>query len=273
MKNSVKIAVSGKGGVGKTLVAGVLAVFFVKKNLKVLAIDADPSPNLSLTLGIPIDQARKITPISENTKLIELKTKTNLEGVYLLSFSVDDIIRDFSVKSPYGVNLLVMGTVRSAGSGCTCPANAVIRALLRHLLLESNEAVVMDMEAGVEHLGRGTAKHMDTMLIVSDSSFKSLETAKKIYGLATEMGVKEVFLVGNKVASAHESELIERFTLENEIPLLGLIPHDKSIVKADMKGEAPLKYYDASEGVVSIKRMGETLLNLKTRTRRHRKIS
>ena len=261
----MKIAVSGKGGVGKTLVAGVLAGFFAKKkNLKVLAIDADPSPNLALTLGIPIDKARKIIPVSENIKLIESKTKTDFEGVYRLSFSVNDIIKDFSVKSPYDVNLLVMGTVKSAGSGCTCPANSVVRALLRHLLLERNEVVVMDMEAGVEHLGRGTAKHMDTMLIVSDSSFKSLETARRIYGLATEIGIKEVFLIGNRVASADEKELIRQFAAENEIPLLGLISYDKNIMKADIKGETPLKYLDASEGIVSIQRMGETLLNLKT---------
>jgi CO dehydrogenase maturation factor len=260
----MKIAVSGKGGVGKTLVAGVLAGFFAKKNLKVLAIDADPSPNLALTLGIPIDKARKIIPVSENTRLIESKTKTDFEGVYRLSFSVNDIIKDFSVKSPYNVNLLVMGTVKSAGSGCTCPANSVVRALLRHLFLERNEVVVMDMEAGVEHLGRGTAKHMDIMLIVSDSSFKSLETARKIYGLATEIGIKEGFFIGNKVASADEGELIKQSAAENEIPLLGLVPYDKNIMKADMKGETPLKYFDASEGIVSIQRMGETLLNLKT---------
>jgi len=260
----VKIAVSGKGGVGKTLVAGVLAVFLAKKNFKVLAIDADPSPNLALTLGIPLDQARKIVPVSENARLIESKTKTEFEGVYRLSFSVDDIIKDFSVKSPYGVNLLVMGTVKSAESGCTCPANSVVRALLRHLLLERDEFVVMDMEAGVEHLGRGTAKHMDTMLVVSDPSFKSLETAKRICELATEMGIKKVFLIGNKVASVRESALIERFTVRNKILLLGLIPYDKTITKADMRGETPLKYFSASEGVVSIQKMGETLLSLKT---------
>jgi len=259
----MKIAVSGKGGVGKTLVAGVLADFFVKKGFKVLAIDADPSPNLALTLGIPPEEANKIVPVSENTQLLESKTRTGFAGVYRLSFTVDDIVEKFCVKTPYGVNLLVMGTVRSAGGGCTCPANAVIRALLRHLFVERDEVVVMDMEAGVEHMGRGTAKHVDTMLIVTDPSLKSMETAKKIYGLAAEAGIKEVFIVGNKVASQDEGGLIEQFTTVNKILLLGVIPYDKQILKADIQGETPLTYARDSEGIVAIQKIGEKLLEHK----------
>jgi CO dehydrogenase maturation factor len=260
----VKIAVSGKGGVGKTLVAGVLADFFAKNGFKVLAIDADPSPNLALTLGIPLDEANKIVPISENTQLLESKTRTNFEGVYRLSFTVDDIVEKFCVKSLYGVNLLVMGTVRSAGTGCTCPANAVVRALLRHLIVERDEVVVMDMEAGVEHMGRGTAKHVDTMLIVADSSLKSLETAKKIYGLAAEAGIKSAFMVGNKVRNSSEGNLIQQFATKNKIPLLDLVPHDETILKADREGEAPLKYAADSKGIAAIQKIGEKLLKHKT---------
>jgi CO dehydrogenase maturation factor len=256
----VKIAVSGKGGVGKTFVAGVLADFFVKKGFKVLAIDADPSPNLALTLGIPLDEANKIVPVSENSQLLESKTRTNFEGVYRLSFSVDDIVEKFGVKSPYGMNLLVMGTVRSAGAGCTCPANAVIRALLRHLIVERDEVVVMDMEAGVEHMGRGTARRVDTMIIVADSSLKSLETAKKIYGLATEAGIKNAFIVGNKVRDPSEDEMIQRFAFKNKISILDLVPHDETILKADREGEAPLKYAEVSKGIEAIQRIGEKLL-------------
>ena len=256
----MKIAVSGKGGVGKTLVAGVLADFFAKKGFKILAIDADPSPNLALTLGIPLDEANKIVPVSENTQLLESKTRTNFEGVYRLSFTVDDIVEKFGVKSPYDMNLLVMGTVRSAGAGCTCPANAVIRALLRHLIVERDEVVVMDMEAGVEHMGRGTARHVDTMLIVADSSLKSLETAKKIYRLATEAGIKNAFIVGNKVRNSSEGKLIQQFTAKNKIPILDLIPYDETILKADREGEAPLKYVGDSKGIAAIQKIGEKLL-------------
>jgi CO dehydrogenase maturation factor len=256
----VKIAVSGKGGVGKTLVAGVLADFFVKKGFKVLAIDADPSPNLALTLGIPLDEANKIVPVSENTELLESKTRTSFEGVYRLSFSVDDIVEKFAVKSPYGMHLLVMGTVRSAGGGCTCPSNAVIRALVRHLFVERDEVVIMDMEAGVEHMGRGTAKHVDVMLIVTDPSLRSMETAKKIYRLVVETGIENAFIIGNKIRNPSEGELIQRFAASNKIPILSLIPYDEQILKADIQGETPLKYARDSEGIATIQEIGEKLL-------------
>jgi len=257
----MKIAVAGKGGVGKTLIAGVLAEFLARKGFTVLAIDADPTPNLALTLGIPHEEAAKIVPISENTALIESKTQTGVPGVYNLSFSVEDIIEQFSVKTPYNVNLLVMGTVRSAGAGCMCPANTVIRALLHHLLVKRKEAVITDMEAGVEHMGRGTAEHVETMLVVTDLSLKSMETAKKLHSLAKQIGIRQSLIVGNKVASQHEAEQIKQFAKQNEIPLLGLVPFDDKILKADMQGETPLKYASQSVGVISIQKLGEKLLD------------
>jgi CO dehydrogenase maturation factor len=242
----VKVAVSGKGGVGKTLIAGGLAYFFTHKGLKTIAIDADPSPNLALTLGLPLEEARDIVPISENKELIESKTRTEYPGVYRLSFKVDDILRNFSVKTPFDINLIVMGTVRSVGSGCTCPANSVVRALLRHLVVERNEVIILDMEAGVEHLGRGTAQHVDTMLIVTDANMKSLETAKHIHDLAAGAGIKQVFLVGNKVRGKIQREYLTKFAGKNGLEILDFVPFDQNVVELEMRGETPLKNRDST---------------------------
>ena len=259
----MKIAVSGKGGVGKTLVSGTLASYFAQKGFKVMAIDADPSPSLALTLGIPVEEANKIVPISENAELLESKTRTDYPGVFKLHFTVDDIIEDNGMKSPYGVNLLVMGTVKSAGSGCACGANAVVRELLRYLIVDRDEIVVVDMEAGVEHMGRGTASQVDIMLIVADSSRKSLEIAKKLSGFAHQAGIKNVFVVGNRVRDPEEKVLITDFTETNGLSLMALIPYDDTIVKADRVGEPPLKYAETSESVKAIQFIGEKLLKNK----------
>src|SRR3972149_3022397 len=157
----MKIAVSGKGGVGKTLIAGVLAEYLARKGFTVLAIDADATPNLALTLGISPEDAVKIVPISENTPLIESKTQTDMPGVYNLSFSVEDIVEQFSVKTPYNVNLLVMGTVKSAGAGCMCPANPVIRASLPCACVKPSDARLAGMQATLGRLVTGTAEHVE----------------------------------------------------------------------------------------------------------------
>ncbi len=256
----MKLAISGKGGVGKTLVAGVLAHFLAEEGFKVLAIDADPTPNLALTLGIHSEAAKKIVPVSENTQLIQSKTQTGFTGVFNLSFSVEDIIDKFSVKSPFGVNLLVMGTVRSAGTGCMCPANTVVRALLHHLLVRRKEAVVIDLEAGIEHMGRGTAERVETMIMVTEPSLKSLEISNNLSNLAKEAGIKAAYIVGNKVATSPERDLIEKFTADHGMHLLGLVPYDEQILKADRQGESPLKYVKTSEAIMSIQKMGNTLL-------------
>lgn len=255
----MKIAVSGKGGVGKTLIAGGLARFFANRGLKTIAIDADPSPNLALTLGLSLEEARKILPISDNKELIESKTGTGYSGVYRLSFTVDDVVRDFSVRTPFGVNLIVMGTVQSMGSGCTCPANAVIRNLLRHLIMERDAAVILDMEAGVEHMGRATAKHVDTMLIVADANMKALETAKRIHELAAASNMKRIFLVGNKVADENQKEKIKNFAEMNSLEVLDFVPFDPKVVEAEMRGETPLKYRE-SKAINAIEHLREKLM-------------
>lgn len=237
----MKVAVSGKGGVGKTLIAGGLARGFVERGLKTMAIDADSSPNLGLTLGLRVEETRKIVPISENKELVNSKTSTGYSGVYNLNFTVDDIVRQYSVATPLGVNLIVMGTVQSMGAGCMCAPNAVIRALLRHLVVERGEVVVLDLEAGVEHIGRGTARQVDALLIVADSNLKSLEIAKHIHDMASTAGMKQIYLVGNRVMNDAQKVAIQSFADKNGLSLIAFVPFDQTVIEADMTGETPLK--------------------------------
>ena len=237
----MKVAVSGKGGVGKTLIAGGLARGFVERGLKTIAIDADSSPNLGLTLGLSVEETRKIVPISENKTLVESKTSTEYTGVYNLNFTVDDIVKEYSIPTPLGVNLIVMGTVQSMEAGCMCAPNAVIRALLRHLVVERDEAVVLDLEAGVEHIGRGTARQVDALLIVADSNLKSLEIAKHIHDMAAVAGMKQLYLVGNRVMNEDQKMAIQKFADKNGLTLLTFVPFDQKVIEADMLGVTPLK--------------------------------
>jgi len=257
--NLMKVAVSGKGGVGKTLIAGGLARGFVERGLKTIAIDADSSPNLGLTLGLSTEETRTIVPISENKTLVESKTSTGYSGVYRLQFTVDDIVRDYSVCTPLGPNLIVMGTVQSMGAGCMCAPNAVIRALLRHLVVERDEAVVLDLEAGVEHIGRGTARQVDALLIVADSNLKSLEIAKHINDMAEAAGMQQLYLVGNRVMNEAQREAIRSFAEKNGLSLLTFVPFDQKIIEADMLGETPLKNKEI-EAVKTIDDICELLL-------------
>jgi CO dehydrogenase maturation factor len=215
---------------------------------------------LGLTLGLSPEETRKIIPISENKPLVESKTSTGYSHVYNLNFSVDDIVKQYSVPTPLGVNLIVMGTVQSMGAGCMCAPTAVIRALLRHLVVERNEAVVLDLEAGVEHIGRGTARQVDHLLIIADSNLKSLEIAKHIHELATAAGMKNLHLIGNRVMNDTQKQAIQGFADQHGISVLAFIPWDQKVIESDMLGVTPLKNKEI-EAVKVIDKICETLLN------------
>ena len=255
----MKIAVAGKGGVGKTLVAAGLAWMFTRRGLRTIAVDADPTPNLGISLGLTLSEASVILPISENAALIESKTRTGFPGVYSLTFSVDDIIKDFTVPTPSGAQLLVMGTVKSMGSGCSCAANTVLRTLIRHLVVDRDDALVLDMEAGLEHLGRGTAEEVDVMLVVTDANAKSLETARAITRMATESSVPNVFLTGNRIGSDDEMRIVAAFAQETKSRLIGMIPYDSAVMKAGITAD-PVMALEGTSAMQEIERMTESLL-------------
>jgi CO dehydrogenase maturation factor len=233
----MKIAVCGKGGVGKTFIAAGLAEQYARLGYAVLAIDADSSPNLALSLGLSPDEASRIIPLAENEDLIRLKTGTEYSGVFRLTFTVDDIIARHAIKTPAGPGLLVMGTVKAMGSGCTCPAHSVIKALMRHLVVERDEIVILDMEAGIEHLGRGTAEHVDMLLVVTDANRKSRETAAAIIRLARESDIPKISLVGNRISSERQREILQSFADEQHVILAALIPLDPQVAEAGITGE------------------------------------
>jgi CO dehydrogenase maturation factor len=153
-----------------------------------------------------------------------------------------------------------MGTVQSMGAGCMCAPNAVIRALLRHLVVERDEAVVLDLEAGVEHIGRGTARNVDALLIIADSNLKSLEIAKHVHDMAKAAGMKQLFLVGNRVMNPAQKEAISSFAEKNGLSLLTFVPFDQKVIEADMLGETPLKNREI-EAIKAIDNICELLLN------------
>jgi len=261
----LKIAVTGKGGVGKTTIAGTLACLLCKKGFKVLAVDADPNANLSSTLGLRIEEADQIIPISENWSLIEEKTGVKPDSygaIFRLNFTVDDIVERYAVKTPCGVNLLVMGVVREAAGGCMCPANYLIRTLLRYLLVRRKEVVIADMEAGTEHLARGTAKHVGAMLVAVEPSAKALETARRIRNLAMQMGIGKILLVGNKLLNKKDEVIIRNFAEKNNIQILGMIHYDPTVREADLSGDSLFLSFPSSPAVKEIEEICDHLIEI-----------
>ncbi len=257
----MKIAITGKGGVGKTTIASLLAHLYAEEGKNVIAVDADPDANLASALGIPQNEAEKIKPIAEMADLIEERTGAkpgSMGGTFRLNPRVDDIPEGIGYRMNR-ILLLTMGKVKAAASGCYCPENVLLRSLLRHLIVKRSEVVIVDMEAGIEHFTRGTAESVDAFIVVVEPGQRSIQTARTVFEMAKNLGVQKVFVVANKVRTLEDLRFIEEHIAGH---IIGSIAFSNAIMEADMKGSAPSNYSrETVNEVREIKKKIEMSLN------------
>jgi CO dehydrogenase maturation factor len=253
----MKLAITGKGGVGKTTLTSLLSYLYAEQGRNVLAIDADPSPCLAAALGFPPERLAGLKPIAEMEELIYERTGAQpgtFGGYFKLNPHVDDLPERFAVKHR-GITLLELGAVEKGGSGCICPESVLLKQLVSHILLQRDEVVLLDMYAGVEHLGRATAESVDAMIVVCEPGARSLATAAQIKALAGDIGLTRLYVVGNKVRSEAERSYIEAHT--PGLPVLGHLPYTVQAQEADRMGQAV--YDSAPEMVEAARAIARTL--------------
>ena len=245
----MKIAVSGKGGVGKTTFSATLAHLFKESGKKVLAIDADPDANLAAALGYP--DLATVTPISEMKELVAERTGSK-PGTYGSMFTINpkvDDLPDTLAREVDGIRFMTLGGVKKGGGGCICPESTMLKNIIMHLVLARDEVVIMDMEAGLEHLGRATSSGVDQLIVVVEPGQRSIETAQTVRRLAADLSLKRVSVVGNKVRNQGDEEFIRGELAGME--LLGFIPFADSIIEADRKGLSV--YKNSPEAAAAVK--------------------
>ncbi len=230
----MRIALSGKGGTGKTTVAAALCQIFGREGCIVLALDADSNPNLAATLGMPFEAANRIRPVPST--LGEWRTSEDGKAYVHLTIPLNELIQQYGVTAPHGVTLLVMGTVDHAGVGCRCSAHAAARGIMGHLMQADAPVVISDMEAGLEHLGRGTVEHADVLLILIEPYYRALEAGRRMYALAAELGVPRIYAVANKIRVADEETAVRAFCEQHGLRLLAVLPFDDRARSADANG-------------------------------------
>ncbi len=236
----MKIAISGKGGVGKSTIAAALALTLAKNGKRVLALDADPDANFAQALGIPHNIQNTIVPISKQIALIEERTGAKVDTygkVFKLNPEVSDVADKYAFNHK-GVSLLVLGAVKRGGGGCACPESTFIRTLVNDLVLFKDDALVMDMEAGIEHLGRATAKSVDLMIIVVEPGQRAIDCADTVIRMSKEIGIEKVAIIGNKVNDENDEKFIMEALKGQEV--LGFVPYSEDIRKADRDGVSVL---------------------------------
>ena len=222
----MKIAISGKGGVGKTTFAANLANYLAEQGMRILAVDADPDASLGTVLGIPEDILAQLKPIVDMKELIEQRMGGS-GAFYPLNPQVDDILDDYSVQVG-GIRFFRMGNIKGGGTSCYCKENSFLHALVNSLILTEQDTVILDMGAGIEQLTRGTAQGVDILIIITEASTVSANTVRVIQRLAQELGIAKVAVIGNKIRSPKDEDFLKAQFSEDE--LLGLIPFSEELL-------------------------------------------
>ena len=245
----MKVAITGKGGVGKTTFSAVLARLYADEGRKVLCADVDPDANLGLALGFSEEELSQITPITEMKELIMERTEADTFGKFFkINPKVDDL-PDMLAHEINGVKLLLMGTVKTGGAGCVCPEHVILKRILSHLIINADEVVIMDMEAGLEHLARGTTDWVDRFIVVVEPGARSIQTYHSVQRLAADLGIHRVSVVANKVRDASDEAFIREQVPEED--LLGIIHYNGEVSDADRRCMSP--YDTAAETVEEIR--------------------
>ncbi len=256
----MKIATVGKGGSGKTTVVGTLTRILAEDGIKVLAIDGDPNPNLALTLGIPRDETHKIASIPTNVMTLRKDAEGNIfkgaDGLsqLVMTVSQDELIDRYATVAPENIKMVMIGAPPdgSAGSGCMCASHRAVRGLITEMT-DYGEHTVTDMEAGLEHLKRGTVANVDMMLIVAEPYYRSLEAASRVWSLAAELKVPLVYVVANKVRNEGDMDAIQAFCDQHGMEIIGTVPLDDEMVEAERQEKAPYDFAKGSAGVQSLR--------------------
>jgi CO dehydrogenase maturation factor len=252
----MKIAIAGKGGSGKTTIAGILTRILSERGHNVWAIDADSNPNLGITIGLPLKRVQEMKPIS--SKILKEITDDKGERAFQLGMAAREVVSEFGMPVRENLTLLSMGSVDHAGTGCMCGGHSRVRHLLSGILQEEGVVTVVDMEAGLEHLSRGTDRHVDALLVVAEPYFKALETARRCAELAHELRIPKVAAVANKFRSPGDLETVRKYAASHHIPVMGEVPYDEKIQEADLAGGAP-DLCNGNSAVAAVSKIADAL--------------
>ncbi|MDQ6713493.1 MAG: AAA family ATPase [Candidatus Dormibacteraeota bacterium] len=246
----MKIAVIGKGGSGKTTISATLSRLLARRGLAVVAIDGDPNPNLAIALGVSAQQADRLRPLPNDL----LRHVSDDEGAISLTLTrtKNELETECGAEAPDGVTLLLGGQVEMAGRGCLCSKHATVRGLMGELVLEKRDVIVLDMEASIEHLSRGTIAHAERLLIVVEPYYRALETAGRIARLAPQLGIPDVMAIGNKVRGGEDEAAIRTYCAQHNLQIGAMVPYDDRVGEADRRGMALLDYAPDSRAVEAI---------------------